>query len=169
MKKYAVPQKFEGLFFRQQDDYSCGPACIVTVAKIYGVSGLDYNDIRHEMGTNDDIGTPSQAMVEASQKYLPFNAAGESIYSGGIAIARIFDEEDHYVVFLDLEKDQVLYYEPYDHVLVECDIQDIDWRSETETLWDFTINYSLFESPLIDNLKISIKNTEDTQPKKKQG
>ena len=119
----------DDFFVRQQDDYSCGPASLATAANIYG-AGIDYKTIRDIVNPDPAIGTAQEKIAEVAEKILPFAAAGESTYKGGVAVANIVQEgEGHYVVFLAREKDRVIYYEPYYHELVIDDINNIEWHS----------------------------------------
>jgi hypothetical protein len=54
--------------FQQTTDYTCGPACVVTLLRYYGRNG-DEMQIAKEMGTNADTGTTPQAMALWLQKH----------------------------------------------------------------------------------------------------
>lgn len=146
------------VFVRQQDDYSCGAACLATVARIYDVTGADYDRLRNELLPDPSVGTSNADMETVSRRYLPVTSAGERSYTGGIAIANILEDEGHYVVFLCRERDQVIYYDPYDHALVQDDIKNIRWVSEAEKSQEWAINFP----PLAGN---SIRKWQMTLPK----
>lgn len=167
MQKFPVPEKYAHLFVSQKDDYSCGPACMATLAKLYGVSTFDYDSVRKDMRTNPIIGTTTTDMIDAVQKHLPFANAGEGVYSGGIAIGLIFTGEAHYVVLLERQDEVVIYYDPYDHTLVKTNIADIDWRSDTENLQNFAIT---LKPPAKNPLDLSASTpvpAKDNNPKNK--
>lgn len=54
--------------FQQTTDYTCGPACVVTLPRYYGRDG-DEMQIAKETGTNSDTGTTPQAMASWFQKH----------------------------------------------------------------------------------------------------
>lgn len=117
-------------FVRQRDDYSCGPACLATVARIYRIEG-DYHFYRDAAQPDPKVGTPAARMEALSAELLPsFAKAGCGDYAGGIAIANIIQGEDHYVVFLKREGDRAIYYDPYEHELVIDRMDNIPWLSE---------------------------------------
>ena len=142
----------DDFFQRQLDDHSCGPACLTTVARIYG-AGETYDKIRSLLNPSPATGTPQETMQQIGGTLAPLETAGAHSYTGGVAIANIIQEgEGHYVVFLAREGDHVLYYEPYYHELVIDHIDSIVWDSGT---WEpgsarashWTANYA----PVNDN------------------
>jgi hypothetical protein len=124
--------KGDAFFVRQQDDYSCGPASLATVAKIFGVD-ISYDDMRAIVKPDPQKGTTQAKIAEVAGKLLPFETEGENTYKGGVAVANIMQEgEGHYVVFLAREGDTVIYYEPFWHELVVADIKTLDWHTEDD-------------------------------------
>ena len=120
-------------FVRQRDDYSCGPACLATVAHIYGLDG-DYAFYRDAAQPDPKVGTPAPRMQQLSETLLAsHDRTGCDDYDGGIAIANIIQDEDHYVVFLKKDGDRAIYYDPYEHQLVIDRMDNIAWRSEKAT------------------------------------
>lgn len=141
----------DALFVRQQDDYSCGPASLATVAKLYEV-GLDYDEIRKLVQPSPVDGTSQPKIAEVAAKILPFETAGEATYQGGIAVANIMQEgEGHYVVFLAKEGDKVVYYEPYWHELVVEDITKIEWHSGDNRVQKWSANFAPLKDMSIDD------------------
>lgn len=133
----------DGYFVRQQDDYSCGPACLATVANIFGLTGASYDFCRAAARPDPAVGTPSAHMHALSRRFLPFESEGCGTYHGGVAIANIVQEkEDHYVVLLCREDDKILYYDPYYHELVIDKTQNLPWVSLTEDKPAWSINFS---------------------------
>jgi hypothetical protein len=129
-------------FIRQDDEYSCGAACMATVARLFGQYKDDYNFFRDQLAPDPGKGVHNDDMISASRNYLPFDGAGEGAYTGGVAIANIIQKgEGHFVVFLCREKDQILYYDPYEHELVQTAEKDIEWVSETDKLQKWAINF----------------------------
>ena len=142
----------DAFFQRQLDDHSCGPACVTTVARIYGARDT-YEEIRARLNPSPATGTPQDSMQRIGGSVAPLETTGAHTYTGGVAIANIMQEgEGHYVVFLAQEDSKVLYYEPYHHELVIDHIDNIVWDCGT---WDpgsdrashWTANYA----PLDDN------------------
>ncbi len=120
----------DDFFVRQQDDYSCGPACLATVAHIYGLGG-DYAFYRDAAQPDPKVGTPAPRMQDLSKGLLSsYSKTGLDTYDGGVAIANIIQGEDHYVVFLKKEGDRAVYYDPYEHELVVDRMDNIPWISE---------------------------------------
>ena len=134
-------------FQRQEDDYSCGPASMTTVANIYGVEAT-YDAIRIALDPDPMIGTTVEKMAALSEFLMPMTGAGERTYTGGVAIANMVQGgEGHYVVFLCKQGDDVIYYDPYEHELVIDDINNIEWHSGDGVLRNWTVNFA----PLEDN------------------
>ncbi len=133
-------------FIRQPDEYSCGAACTATVARLFGQYKDDYAFFRQELAPNPGCGINNEDMISSSRNHLPFDGAGEGAYSDGIAIANIMQNgEGHFVVFLCREKDQILYYDPYEHELIQAAEKDIPWVSETDKLQKWAINFKPVE------------------------
>ncbi|HYD17891.1 MAG TPA: cysteine peptidase family C39 domain-containing protein [Patescibacteria group bacterium] len=137
----------EQFFQRQLDDHSCGPACLATVAKIYG-STASYSEVRELLAPDPRTGTPQEVLAFQASKFAPQADFGAHTYNGGVAIANIMQEgEGHYVVFLAREGDLVLYYEPYYHEFVIAPLASIVWDdgnwepgSARESHW--TVNFT---------------------------
>ncbi|MFH1157834.1 MAG: cysteine peptidase family C39 domain-containing protein, partial [Pseudomonadota bacterium] len=108
-------EPFDSLFVRQQDETSCGPACLATVARLYRIPGVSYESLRRLLPPEMPYGVFNFRMVEVSRACLPFENAGEDCYAGGVAIANITESEGHYVVFLCGREEDVVYYDPYTH------------------------------------------------------
>jgi len=121
---------FDDFFVPQQDDYSCGAACLATIARLYGIAHVDYGLLRQQLDPNPETGTSHAKMIDVGRSFPCFASAGIDCYSGGIAIANIFDEEGHYVVFLCRKEDQVVYYDPYCHAIVTKNLSGIEWISD---------------------------------------
>ena len=121
----------EAIFHRQLDEYSCGPACLTSIARLYGLAG-DYDFYRAAAAPNSDVGTPAPHMQALGEKLFAgtYQKTGLDTYDGGIAIANIIQEEDHYVVFLKKEGERVIYYDPYEHELVIDKLDNVAWKSE---------------------------------------
>lgn len=133
------------LFVRQQDEISCGPACLSTVAKLYGVAGVDYPFFRGLLDPCPKVGSCNFKMADVSRAYLPFESAGEDAYAGGIAVANITEDEGHYVVFLHLDGDSLVYYDPYDHDIFTKPLSSLNWISESGHLRRWAINYAPYD------------------------
>lgn len=129
-------------FIRQADDYSCGAACLATVANLYGVS-RDYGFFRSFLSPDPQTGSCNLRMIAASEAHLPFRNAGEGSYEGGVAIANVIAHgEGHYVVFLARDGDEITYYDPWPHAVIAANVADIVWTSETGHLKRWTVNYA---------------------------
>ncbi|MBI1215533.1 MAG: hypothetical protein GC185_06920 [Alphaproteobacteria bacterium] len=137
----------DSFFARQRDDYSCGPASLATVAKIFGVKSASYDFCRAAAKPDPETGTPCEHMHALSKKFLPCVSEGRDTYEGGVAIANIVMDEDHYVVFLCREDDKLMYYDPFFHELVIDKMENVDWASLTEDRLRWSINFA----PLEDN------------------
>ena len=142
------------LFVPQQDDYSCGAACLATVARLYQLAAVDYDAFRVLLDPNPETGSSALKMAEVSRGYLPVESLGEDSYNGGVAIANITEDEGHYVVFLCRKGDRVIYYDPYEHEVLVKDIDQINWMSDPS--WTSKTGYHLRRwsinfAPLPDN------------------
>lgn len=129
------------IFIRQPDDFSCGVACMTTIANIYGITGADFDALRKILNPTPEYGVPNEDMIKTAKNWPCFESAGENIYTGGVAIANIFDDEGHFVVFLKQEDDQILYYDPHDHILVTKHVDDIVWVSGDGLHLRWVINF----------------------------
>ena len=153
--------KGDDFFVRQQDDYSCGPASLTTVANIYGAE-IPYDKMRAIVKPDPKVGTAQEKIAEVAGKFLPFDASGESTYKGGVAVGNIVQEgEGHYVVFLAREGDTVIYYEPYYHELVIDDIKNLEWHSGDGKLKQWAADFAPVENDSIENW---LKYAEPKQP-----
>lgn len=131
-------------FVRQLDDYSCGPACLATVAKLYGVSKVDYDFFRGLLNPDPQVGSCNFKMSDVSRLHLPFASSGEDCYAGGVAVACITEDEGHYVVFLCMDGEDVVYYCPYDHKIYAKKLSGINWVTESGHLRRWAINFDDF-------------------------
>lgn len=136
---------FPSSFIRQLDDYSCGPACLATVARLFGVD-RDYGFFRDLMDPCPEIGSRPEKMAAGARAHLPYSGHGEGTYTGGVAIANIIHvsdvEEGHYVVFLERRGDDFVYYDPYDHDILRVGRADLRWESDDDPpLIEWTINF----------------------------
>lgn len=135
-------EEFQALFVWQQDEFSCGPACLATVAKIYGIGNVDYQFFRNSLNPIPTVGSCNLKMVDVSRAHLPFESAGEDSYKQGIAVANIIDGgEGHYVVFLARKGDKIIYYDPYEHDIVVTTMEKMKWISESGHLKRWSINF----------------------------
>lgn len=134
-------------FVRQPDGYTCGPACLASVARLYGISDTGFDALRQALSPNPQTGSDNMDMAAVAASCLPFVSAGEDNYTGGVAVANIMQGEGHYVVFLCREDDRILYYDPEFHEFAIKKIDDIDWVSESGHLKKWAINFA----PLPDN------------------
>ena len=156
-------------FIHQTDEYSCGVACMSTVARLFGQYKDDYAFFRKELTPSPACGTDNDDMIVASRNYLPFDGAGEGAYSGGIAIANIMQKgEGHFVVLLCREKDQILYYDPYEHELVQTAEKDIEWMSEKDKLQKWAINFKPVEGNSLPKWLSMLSPASSTNAKKFQ-
>lgn len=129
------------LFVRQQDDISCGPACLATVANIYGQEGVGYALFRRLLEPDPKVGSCNFKLAEVSRLHLPYHSAGEDCYARGIAVANITEDEGHYVVFLCMKGDEVMYYDPWDHKIFRKKIAALNWVSESGHLKRWAVNF----------------------------
>jgi hypothetical protein len=141
-------------FVRQQDDISCGPACLATVANLYKVTTVDYDFFRGLLKPDPAVGSCNFQMAAVSEKYLPFRSAGEDSYAGGIGVANITEDEGHYIVFLSLQDDEIVYYDPYDHKIFTKALSSLNWISESGHLTRWSVNFA----PLPGNASAVWKN-----------
>ncbi len=132
-------------FIFQQDDHSCGPACLATVARLYKADiSLSYDFFRRLLNPSPTTGSDNLLMADIAKEHLPFIAAAENIYHGGIAVANILHPENgegHYVVFLSKRNEDIIYYDPYDHEIHAEQEKNIQWLSETGHLKRWSINF----------------------------
>ena len=128
-------------FVPQRDDYSCGAACLATVARLYQMGTADYAAFRALLEPDPETGSCALKMAEISRGFLPVESIGEDSYTGGIAIANITEDEGHYVVFLCRKGDRVIYYDPYEHDVLVKDIDQINWMSDPS--WTSKTGYHL--------------------------
>jgi hypothetical protein len=141
----------DSFFVRQKDDYSCGPACLTSVARIFGTPDKTYDMFRNVLNPNTTVGSCNFKMAEVSAEHLPFLQSGEDVYHNGIAVANIMQEEEgHYVIFLCHDGDKIVYYDPYHHQLVVDKLQNLEWISESKHLTRWSINYAPIENNSID-------------------
>ncbi|MBU6474762.1 MAG: hypothetical protein KGL10_09450 [Alphaproteobacteria bacterium] len=146
----------EKIFTRQEDEISCGPACLATVAKLYAACdgarpAMDYAAFRAAAAPRDDVGTPEKIMQALCEEHLPCESAGPSTYHGGVAIADITQEgEGHYVVFLCGKDGEILYYDPYHHELVIDRLEDVRWTSGFENSAQWSVNFKKFPDNSFD-------------------
>lgn len=134
-------------FCRQQDDFSCGPACIASAANIYE-TGMNYDEVRALLKPTNWGGTPQARMDSISRKILPYQHSGQHSYNGGVAVACIdHGDEPHYVLLLCQEADEVIYYDPYEHELVIDRFDRLIW----EPGYSFTPHWTLNFAPLENN------------------
>ncbi len=146
----------EEIFMRQQDEISCGPACLATVANLYHAIGLatgsekalkTYDDFRAAARPSEEVGTPEETIIDLCEKHLPCESAGAASYHGGVAIADIMQGgEGHYVVFLKQKDDLILYYDPYEHELVIDKMANVDWQSGFEKTKQWSVNFTEFSN-----------------------
>lgn len=153
-KPHRIPlsgTKGDDFFMRQQDDHSCGPASLATVAKIYNVD-ISYDKMRGIVKPDPKVGTAQEKIEQVAGMFLPFELAGENSYKGGVAVANIVQEgEGHYVVFLAREGDKVIYYEPYWHELVIDDIKNLEWHSGDGKLAKWAADFAPIENNSIES------------------
>lgn len=131
----------EKFFVRQQDNISCGPACLASAARIFGVTGTGYADFRALLNPDPEIGSLNEDLAGVCATVLPYHSAGEHTYDGGVAVANImFEGEGHYVLLLARAGCDVIYYEPFHHELVIDRIGNLDWISESGHLKKWSAN-----------------------------
>lgn len=124
------------------DDFSCGPACLATIAHLSGVGAeYDYDYFRGLLAPRPRVGSHPHDMINAARETLPLIGAGDGVYKGGLALGYIVYEDntkiispdepeiDHYVVFLARKKDQVVYYDPYDNEVYSRSLSRMKWHS----------------------------------------
>lgn len=146
--KIRIPLKdtaADTFFVRQQDDYSCGPACMATLSNIYG-TGLTYEECREYANPDPETGTDHNLLAFICDQYMPFDSAGTHAYRGNVGIALVTQEgEGHYVVTLAQEGDRIAYYDPYHHEIVVDNVKDIEWFSASAGVADWAINMAPVE------------------------
>lgn len=187
MNRVQLTQKtFDRFFIRQQDDYSCGPACLATIARLHNLPAeKDYAFFRERIGPCPDMGTHPHDITDVCQAELPTRSFGEGVYHGGIALAYILHQPthiDHYVVFLARQDDRIIYYDPWDHALYNDKIQNIKWRSTFDwpyiegDLKHWSVNFAVVEDLTFDFLadfaqpnphRIRASEQENTKDQKK--
>lgn len=133
-------------FIRQRDDFSCGVACLATAGRLYRRERPDYHFFRKELKPVPKIGTPVCAMSAVSLRHLPVSKIGEGSYQNGVAVALIMHgegaaAEGHYVVFLCSDGENIIYYDPYDHKIIEKKIAEIVWHGECDPLERWALNF----------------------------
>ena len=130
----------EKFLIRQQDTISCGPACLASAAKIFNIAAA-YPDLRATLNPDPVIGSVNEEVADLCARTLPYLSAGENTYTGGLAVANImFEGEGHYVLFLQKQGDEVLYYEPFHHELVIDRLDRLEWISESGHLKNWSVN-----------------------------
>jgi hypothetical protein len=161
-------RKFDDLFIRQPDDYSCGAACLATVARIYDLQDKDYPFFRELLAPCPDTGVDNPVMENFAKEMLPYAASGEGVYDGGIAIANILhaeSREGHYVVFLAEKEGKIAYYDPYDHEIFIEEKEKIEWVSGCGQHKNWAINFEPLEGNSFDVWE-SLKETAAATPAK---
>ena len=124
----------------QRNDYSCGPACLATIARLHGCD-KDYKFFCELLEPKANTGSHPLAMVDAAALYLPMTSSGEKIYDGGLGIGYIVyqdsekspwrkqDNIDHYIVLLAKCDNDIFYYDPWDDQVYQHDVRKMRWHS----------------------------------------
>ncbi len=125
---------------RQEDEYSCGPACLATIAKLCGCS-MDYHFFRDLLAPRPGFGTHALEMLDAARQHLPLTDAGNQLYKSGLALGYIVYQDielspsqpsqavDHYVVLLARKENRICYYDPWDNKVYLHDEKKMRWHS----------------------------------------
>ena len=138
IQKKITKKTLKNFFIRQKDDYSCGPACLATIARLRGLdAGKNYAFFRELLGTSKAVGTHPLDIIDACKEHFTVLMEGEQVYHGGLALAYIVHQSpavdhsavDHYVVFLALKNDKIMYYDPYDDKIFDDNINNLKWYS----------------------------------------
>lgn len=147
----------------QQDDYSCGPACLATVANLCQ-SGNLYDFFCRQLAPKPCIGSHPLAMTDIARRHLPLLNAGEKTYDNGLAVAYILYQDivdptaplvDHYVVLLGRQQDTIFYFDPWD-TKVFC-------RPEEKILWHSTYAWPALP-PRIEKWSLNFQGPEWLTP-----
>lgn len=163
MTETTLRQSFRKSLIRQRDDYSCGPACLSTIAALHGIGSVkSYDFFRGILQPRPAIGSHPHAMIAAAMENLPCTGAGEGVYEDGLALGYIVYEKnkilpsflekatDHYVVFLGKKENKIVYYDPYDDRIYNRGLNKLKWHSTfTWPFIDHTLRHwtVTFETP----------------------
>ncbi len=118
---------------RQSKDYTCGIACLQTVARLTGRTVLAADVMELMLQTDVETGTKPGRLVQWAQMHLPFESAGEGLWQGQLAIALVDlrepdgTTEPHYEVLLGRLNRHVVAWCPY--------YATLRLLAESEVLW----------------------------------
>jgi ABC-type bacteriocin/lantibiotic exporter with double-glycine peptidase domain len=111
-------------FYRQSNDYSCGPACLKMVFKKHQIQRKEITLARHAK-TEREWGTQHNGMIATAQKYGFYgfikrngtiNDLREFVQKGyGVIIdwTEPQDREGHYSLLIGFTKKEIIYHDPY--------------------------------------------------------
>lgn len=127
----------------QATPYSCGPACLVGVGRLLGVS-LDEAALMAEADCRPEVGTDNAVLAALAAKYLPVLSVGARTYVDGLAIWNIrnpLSGVGHFVIVLGERGGRVRYYDPYWAGVFELAREAIEFVSGDGQWVQWSINF----------------------------
>lgn len=130
-------------YFKQDTDYSCGPAVMQMVFRFYG-KVFSEDKLIKKLKTNKDLGTAHQAMIELALAegfyvYVNNESSLEEIkffHNKNIPVIVHYlepeSEDGHYAVAIDTEEDKVILNDPWNGEKFKISYKDFEkrWRNE---------------------------------------
>lgn len=144
---------------RQSKDYTCGIACLQTVALLTGRAVVPGDVMELSLQTHPETGTTPRQMMAWAQTHLPFEAAGEGLWQGQLAIGLVDlteadgSVEPHYEVFLGRLNRHVVAWCPYYARLRLVPEADVPWKTvqagQRYSRWSLNTSHRFSEQDLL--------------------
>lgn len=128
---------------KQKKPYTCGPACIVNIGKLFNQS-FSEELLAEELEAKPLIGTSNEKILNFCIANLPVSSYGEHTYRSGLAIWNIknaISENGHFVVVLGIKDNIVRYYDPYWSAILQFPLDKIIFSSGDEKFLNWSINF----------------------------
>lgn len=143
----------------QRKEYTCGIACLQTVARLLGKPVFPTVFMEKRLGTTARTGTPENKMAEWAKHRLPLESVGENLWDGQLAIALVTrtDEdgtsEAHYEVFLGRLNNRIVSWCPYLATLRFVRHDRMEWRTylsnQYHVKWSLNFKHRYSERELL--------------------
>lgn len=137
INKFAIMK-----YFKQEKDYTCGPACFRMVMSEHGLPDIEEEKLEEIMGTSDESGTYYDLMVEAGHKFDLSVIHGQKVTidfidklakSGWTVIVAYSLDAPHYSIYSKHDKDKIYLIDPImgeDRSFPYKDFEDYIWAVE---------------------------------------